>query len=325
MKQLIAFIIDKLSYLAYLLLKPFVDQQTLETKKVVHLCWWFEQNNLTIPKYFIGGTSPPSVSTSACTNIAQESVTGNGNITNIGSATPTRRGFCYMVGTSGDPTTSDSVTYEDGSFGTGTYSLSITGLTAGTSYRVRAYAVNSKGTGYGTTVQTATSPPTVTYTKANNVIGFILAPYTKANSVRANIGDKTYSREEAVSLPTDDAELDTAYSTSEYTTVATDDGSRVAVEGSGYVLHQFKKAFTNNSLGPTITWNGQSTLAPSSATVYLQIYNYNTPGWETLSSNNSASAGADFTLVGGISANISNYYTGSGSKYLAAFRVYQAT
>jgi hypothetical protein len=96
------------------------------------------------------------VTTSAATNIDKESFTGNGNITDTGGENCTRRGFCYIAGTSGDPTTSDSVAYDDGSFGTGAFTKSITGLTAGTSYRVRAYAVNSAGTGYGTTVDVTT-------------------------------------------------------------------------------------------------------------------------------------------------------------------------
>jgi len=107
------------------------------------------------------GTNPPpvvapTVTTQAATNIAQTSCTGNGNITATGGANATRRGFCYKAGTSGDPTTSDSVAYDDGSFGTGAFTKSITGLSAGTSYRVRAYAVNSAGTGYGTTVDVKT-------------------------------------------------------------------------------------------------------------------------------------------------------------------------
>ncbi len=113
------------------------------------------------PKLVITGTgggfpSAPTVTTQAATDIATTSFTGNGNITDTGGENCTRRGFCYKVGTSGDPTTSDSVAYDDGSFGTGTYSKSITGLTAGTNYRVRAYAVNSAGTSYGTTVQVTT-------------------------------------------------------------------------------------------------------------------------------------------------------------------------
>ncbi len=98
----------------------------------------------------------PTVTTQAATNIAQTSCTGNGNITATGGANATRRGFCYKAGTSGDPTTSDSVVYDDGSFGTGAFNKSITGLTPNTSYRVRAYAVNSAGTSYGTTVSVTT-------------------------------------------------------------------------------------------------------------------------------------------------------------------------
>jgi len=104
----------------------------------------------------------PNVSTQACTNVDYNSALGNGYITDIGGQC-TRRGFCYKVGTTGDPTTSNSTAYDDGSFGTGAYSKSITGLSPGTNYRVRAYAVNSAGTGYGTTVQITTNPaPTVT-------------------------------------------------------------------------------------------------------------------------------------------------------------------
>jgi hypothetical protein len=99
----------------------------------------------------------PTVTTQAATNVDTTSCTGNGNITATGGANATRRGFCYKEGTSGDPTTSDSVAYDDGSFTTGSYTKSITGLTAGTGYRVRAYAVNSAGTGYGATVQVTTT------------------------------------------------------------------------------------------------------------------------------------------------------------------------
>lgn len=98
----------------------------------------------------------PTVTTQAATLIEATSCTGNGNITAAGGENCTRRGFCYKVGTSGTPTTADSVAYDDGSFGVGAYTKAITGLTAGTSYRVRAYAVNSAGIGYGTTVQITT-------------------------------------------------------------------------------------------------------------------------------------------------------------------------
>lgn len=98
----------------------------------------------------------PTVTTQSATNVAQTSCTGNGNITATGGANATRRGFCYKVGTSGDPTVADSTAYDDGDFSTGAYTKGITGLTAGTGYRVRAYAINSVGVGYGDTVQVTT-------------------------------------------------------------------------------------------------------------------------------------------------------------------------
>jgi hypothetical protein len=101
-----------------------------------------------------------TVTTQNCTDVAITTATGNGNITAIGGENSTRRGVCYMVGTSGDPTTANSVFYADGSFGTGAYTQAMTGLTGGTGYRVRAYTVNSAGTSYGATVQLTTSPAT---------------------------------------------------------------------------------------------------------------------------------------------------------------------
>jgi hypothetical protein len=98
----------------------------------------------------------PAVTTQSCTNIEATTLTGNGNIVGIGSGSPTIRGFCYKVGTSGDPTTSDSTVYDTGTFSTGAFTKSITGLTGNTSYRVRAYAINTDGTGYGETVTVTT-------------------------------------------------------------------------------------------------------------------------------------------------------------------------
>lgn len=106
-----------------------------------------------VPYLSITYTNAPTVQTQTTTNIGLSSCTGNGNILNTGGVNCTRRGFCYMVGTSGDPTTANSVAYYDGSFGAGPYSKDITGLNIGTGYRIRAYAVNPIGTGYGNTYQ----------------------------------------------------------------------------------------------------------------------------------------------------------------------------
>jgi len=106
-------------------------------------------SGVVIAKYVTSLT----VTTQAATDITKTTATGNGNITRVVASNATRRGFCYKAGTSGDPTTADSVAYDDDDFGTGAYTKAITGLTAGTGYRVRAYAVDSQGTSYGNTVQ----------------------------------------------------------------------------------------------------------------------------------------------------------------------------
>lgn len=136
--------------------------------------------------------SAPTVTTQAATNVQPTSCTGNGNITVTGGANATRRGFCYMVGTSGDPTTANSIAYDDGSFGAGAYTKGIVSLTANTGYRVRAYATNATGTGYGTTVQMTTGGvPTVT-TSAASLIACTTA--TLNGSITATGGENNDDR-----------------------------------------------------------------------------------------------------------------------------------
>ncbi len=80
--------------------------------------------------------------------IAGTSAMGGGNITDSGGTTVTDRGVCWS--TSELPTISNSHVSDIASIQTGEFTSSaITGLTANTTYHVRAYAVNSSGTAYG--------------------------------------------------------------------------------------------------------------------------------------------------------------------------------
>ena len=110
-----------------------------------------------------------SITTSAVTNIAQTTATGGGNVTSTGNATVTERGICW--GTGHNPTTNGS--HASSGTGTGSYTVNMTGLTPNITYYVRAYAVNSQGTAYGTevsftTLQTVTLP-TVTTSQVTNI------------------------------------------------------------------------------------------------------------------------------------------------------------
>jgi hypothetical protein len=122
----------------------------------------------TVFSLYATGISAATVTTQEESDVTSSGMVANGNITDTGGSGSdvTRRGFCYMEGTSGDPTTANSTAYDDGTFGAGAYTKSITGLSPSTSYRVRAYAVNAAGTAYGTTVDATTDASGTLYLTA---------------------------------------------------------------------------------------------------------------------------------------------------------------
>lgn len=92
--------------------------------------------------------SVPTVTTTAVSSIHTTYATGGGNVTYDGGDTVTARGVCWSE--SENPDIGDSKTVDGNS--TGVFSSSITGLTVGTTYYVRAYATNNVGTAYGNQV-----------------------------------------------------------------------------------------------------------------------------------------------------------------------------
>ena len=102
----------------------------------------------------VAPATAPTVSTTAISNIDKTTATGGGNITADGGATVTARGICWS--TSQNPTVDGNHT-TDGT-GTGNFTSSMTGLSANTTYYVRAYATNSAGTAYGEQVSFTTLP-----------------------------------------------------------------------------------------------------------------------------------------------------------------------
>ncbi|MGE4288552.1 MAG: two-component regulator propeller domain-containing protein [Salinivirgaceae bacterium] len=94
----------------------------------------------------------PTVTTTAISAIAQTTATSGGNVISDGGAEVTARGICWN--TTANPTIANSIT-SDGT-GTGEYTSSLSGLTANTTYYVRAYATNSEGTAYGNEINFTT-------------------------------------------------------------------------------------------------------------------------------------------------------------------------
>jgi len=87
----------------------------------------------------------PQLTTSTTTDITSSSATSGGTITSNGGAEIFERGICWN--TSGTPTKADLKVLA--SSGNDAFSVPINGLTSNQTYYVRAYAVNTAGTGYG--------------------------------------------------------------------------------------------------------------------------------------------------------------------------------
>jgi uncharacterized protein (TIGR02145 family) len=103
--------------------------------------------------------SSPVLTTVSVSNITTYTASSGGSITSSGGADITARGVVW--GNSQNPTVSLSTKTSNGT-GTGSFTSSITGLSASTTYYVRAYATNSAGTAYGNQVSfTTTAASTV--------------------------------------------------------------------------------------------------------------------------------------------------------------------
>ena len=110
---------------------------------------------------------PPTVNTIKVKNVTNASAQVEGEVSSDGGATVTARGVCWS--TIPYPTTSDNLTNEGA--GTGSFTSSISGLTANTTYYARTYATNIAGTEYGAEVSFKTFAATVTDYSGNVYYG----------------------------------------------------------------------------------------------------------------------------------------------------------
>ena len=95
-------------------------------------------------------STAPSVITVGSSELSATSAELSGEVTDHNGEIITERGFVWMKG-SGTPTTSSSKLTTDGT--TGVFTATLTDVTPNQIYSYRAYAVNSKGTSYGETLQ----------------------------------------------------------------------------------------------------------------------------------------------------------------------------
>ena len=103
-----------------------------------------------------------TITTVAVSSVTSTTAVSGGNITSDGGGTITARGVCWS--TAANPTTTNDKT-TDGT-GTGTFASNLTGLLPGTTYHIRAYAINSAGVAYGNDLTFTTTSVSATLTTA---------------------------------------------------------------------------------------------------------------------------------------------------------------
>eukprot|EP01037_Dinobryon_pediforme_P011295 gene11295-11381_t len=109
-----------------------------------------------------GITIPIVVTNGSAINVTATTAQSGGIINNFGNDVITEDGVCYSA-TNSTPTVSDGkakATLVSGNILYPPFTSNITGLTANTTYYLRAYATNSAGTGYGGVVKFTTGSNT---------------------------------------------------------------------------------------------------------------------------------------------------------------------
>lgn len=140
-------------------------------------------------------STPPTLSTTSASGITASGANTGGNISSDGGASVTSRGVAYS--TSSGPTTSNA-TVSSGS-GTGSFSASLSSLSPGTTYYVRAYGINAAGTGYGNEISftTAKLDQTITFNSPGNQTyspgGTFVATATASSGLGVSLASTTPS------------------------------------------------------------------------------------------------------------------------------------
>lgn len=255
--------------------------------------------------------SLPTVTSNFMSSVTMTTATSGGNVTDEGSAPVTARGVCWS--TSSNPTVNDSHT-SDGT-GTGSFTSTMTGLTPGTWYYMRAYATNSLGTSYGDERWFQTDPatvPTVTTGAVQNIkptSAKCLGNATNENG--ATITAKGFCWSTSQNPTVSDSHTTEGSDTGGFSSVITDLTPNTTYyvrayatnsAGTGYGV---QRSFTTKSV-PTGSINGLFTVSSANKKVYFSKgnlqYKASTGTWQFASSQ--------YTIIGSNNSNISSSYSG---------------
>ena len=224
----------------------------------------------------------PTITTTAISNILPTSASSGGTISTDGGAPVTASGVCWS--TTENPTILNSFS-TDGS-ATGTFTSTITGLTPGTSYYVRAYATNSAGTAYGNqvTVKSVVSLPTITTTAISN----ILPTSASSGGIITSNGGAAVTASGVCWSTTENPTILNSYST---------DGSATgtftsALTGLSPVMVYYVRAYATNSAGTSygnqVTFTTTASLSNITTSTVTGVTITSATGGGTIFSNGGA-------------------------------------
>lgn len=127
----------------------------------------------------------PSLVTTNISNITGSKVIIANQILSDGGATITQRGVCWSSSNS-TPTTNDNINISTST--TSIYDVNLSTLMANTTYRLRAFATNSAGTGYSPTISFRTSGPNLAELSTVAVTNITRTTAIASASVNSNGG-----------------------------------------------------------------------------------------------------------------------------------------
>lgn len=245
-------------------------------------------------------TIPGGITTTAASTITRTAATSGGSISTDGGTAITSRGVCWSNVTN-TPTIANTKTVDGG--GTGTFTSSLTGLTASTTYYVRAYATNSVGTAYGTT-------RTFTTLSATLPTGVVTTPISSITQNTASSGG-TISNDGGATIITKGVCWSSSTSSPTISNSTTNNGSGTSsftssLSGLTANTTYYLRAYATNSLGTTYG-NTLSFITAVSNLIVGQSYQGGTIAYIFVPGDNGYVTGQTHGLI----ATTSNQSTGA--------------
>jgi hypothetical protein len=251
----------------------------------------------------------PTISTSSITSIYRYGANSGGTLIDNGGAPILSSGICWSA-TSNLPTITDSKT-TDGLLSLGTFVSSLTGLTAGVIYNVRAYATNSAGTAYGVT-------QTFTTTSTTTTIPILTTSVVSAISSTTAITGGTITDQGSTLVSSRGLVYGTSAGSSTYSVTSGSGAGTFTTtltgltQGTRYYVRSFATNVQGTGYGAEISFTTQTTATVSATVSVTSITGTTATGGGTITTDGGSSV-TSRGLVWGTTSGSSTYSVTTGT------------